>query len=257
MNAIKRRLIRFIPNLPMTMKLRSGGSIRYPARACRGLLIRNIDDYEHERAILAYDGEYVRPEMTVFDIGANIGIHTVRIGRLLGHGQITSFEPDETNLKWLEENISRNGIGGRVTIVPKAVDETSGFATFYEDQETRATGTIVPQDGNTMSHRLAKRPPKIAQVATTSIDDYCLKGDRRILPDLIKIDVEGAEARVLRGARQTIQTARPQIIVDGTPAEAAGILHELGYTLYDLVANRRRVREINDVPLTVLASGRL
>jgi hypothetical protein len=88
---------------------------------------------------------------------------------------------------------------------------------------------------------------------TVTIDDF-LAEHPQLVPSLVKIDVEGAEARVLRGMNRTLQTHHPRMILDSFEPEAADLLFETGYTLHDLIADRAVVRG-EPLPFTALASA--
>ena len=73
-------------------------------------------------------------------------------------------------------------------------------------------------------------------------------------PDLIKIDVEGAEIEVLTGAMALLRSSQPDLIIDGTTNIANAFLRKLGYQIYDLTDNRRVILEGDPQPYSILAS---
>jgi FkbM family methyltransferase len=254
MNVIKKHLISFIPNIKLTMSVPMGGKIRFRARSHKGFLVRKLTDYRHERVIFEYYDAKVRGPMTVIDVGANIGLHSIPLGMRLaaGGGRLIAFEPDVDNLALLHENIRLNGLEKTITVVEQAVDAEPGVATFWRDTASGATGTLSPQNGNAWYQQLVGKPPVIAQVTTTSIDAFC--DAQGLTPDLIKIDVEGAEARVLAGMRRLLSKKRVHLIIDGVTTEAADILSEARYELFDLEAEGRPVAPGPMQAFTVLAS---
>lgn len=148
----------------------------------------NPVEYEAFRPVL-------RPGDTALDVGANVGAYTVLFGIWVGErGRVFAFEPATGARAGLEEHIALNGLGGRVQVQPDAVSDRVGSAGFVSEG---AQGT------NHLVWRGAVSDTESAvAVPTITIDAFCEQ--RTLRPKLIKIDVEGAELAVLRGARRTI-----------------------------------------------------
>jgi FkbM family methyltransferase len=134
---------------------------------------------------------------TVLDVGANLGAYAVLFGQWVGPaGRVFAFEPAPEARRGLERHVALNGLGDRIVVRPEAMSEREGTVRF------RASGPhgdnrIMKIDGDDASDRI--------DVATTSIDAFCR--ERNLQPRFIKVDVEGAELDVLRGARATIAAA--------------------------------------------------
>jgi FkbM family methyltransferase len=161
---------------------------------------------------------HVRPGDTVLDVGAHAGYYTLQAARLAGEtGRVVAWEPDPRNAEKLRRHLRLNRLD-TVTVIEAAVADTVGWAPF-----ARGTGTGT---GHLAGEGEAK-------VRTVTID---AEADRLGLrAGVIKIDVEGAEAAVLEGARRTLERDRPVIFLSTHGAEAHGrasrILTGLGYTL--------------------------
>ncbi|HNU11809.1 MAG TPA: FkbM family methyltransferase [Rubrivivax sp.] len=147
-----------------------------------------------------------RPGDTVVDIGANIGWFTLHLARRVGPaGVIHAFEPEPANLRLLEANVRANGLSW-VVIHPVALGEAPGEALLH----TTAY--------NTGMHRLYDSVccdgPAIP-VAVQRLDDLLAPGQVA----LVKIDVEGYEHAVLRGARVLLSTPpQPRVVSEYCPA---------------------------------------
>jgi FkbM family methyltransferase len=131
---------------------------------------------------------------TVLDVGANLGAYAVLFGQWVGPaGRVFAFEPAPQARLGLERHVALNGLHDRVVVRPEAIAATDGTVRF------RASG---PHGDNRIVRLDRDDGPDRIDVATTSIDTFCR--ERNLHPRFIKVDVEGAELDVLRGARETI-----------------------------------------------------
>ena len=165
----------------------------------------------YEREIIGVLEERLKTGDVCVDVGAHVGYLSMIMARLVGpQGRVISFEPVRETYEALKENIQLNGLNN-VTIEPAAAGEADGFlelvCTKGEELSwtASATGYSLPGEGRRIS------------VPVVSLDGYFAASALR--PGLIKIDVEGAEAEVLRGARQTLRNIRPIVLVE---------IHDLG-----------------------------
>lgn len=135
------------------------------------------------------------PGDVVLDIGANLGAYTLLFGQWVGAtGRVVAFEPAPGPRRGLERHVALNGLADRVEVRAEAMSAARGRARFG--------GT-----GPSGHDRLTAGGEGSVEVATTSIDAFCEETGTR--PCLIKVDVEGAELDVLKGARTTIRMAGP------------------------------------------------
>ncbi len=142
----------------------------------------------------------VRPGSVAIDVGANLGIHSLALSRCVGEkGTVIAYEPSSAIHERLLRNIEQNAASN---IVPKklGLSERSGSAGF----EPHAS------DFNIGKGKLLDAAAQ--QIRVTTLDDETRALDGRI--DLIKIDVEGAELAVVRGARNTLASHRPMIVTE-------------------------------------------
>lgn len=148
---------------------------------------------------------YIKPGDTIYDIGANIGFFTVMCAKLTSPtGHVYAFEPVHETEEKLKRNIDLNKLNN-VTILEKAVSDHSGKSELRLNKYCGATSLVeIP---------IVSRLKGIAIVEVVSIDELI---DQKVLipPDLVKIDVEGAEFDVLHGMEQTIRTLKPIIICE-------------------------------------------
>jgi FkbM family methyltransferase len=167
----------------------------------------------------------VAPGMVVYDVGANVGFYTLLAAHLVGDGgQVAAFEPVPRNLAFLRQHVALNGLRA-VRVHDVALSDAEGTARFDLGEES------------SMGH-LSDRGT--LEVRTTTLDAVVARGELRP-PDVLKIDVEGAEARVLRGAARTLATARPTILLathgPAVHAECLALLRAAGYEVASLDAH--------------------
>ncbi|MGB7293177.1 MAG: FkbM family methyltransferase [Thermodesulfobacteriota bacterium] len=136
--------------------------------------------------------------MVAYDVGAHAGFYTMMLARLSGkEGRVYAFEPNALNLRYLKTHLEINNINN-VTILPIALGQDTGY-TFFNESGNSSTGHVTASRTTVM-------------VLLDSIDSLI---DKKLIepPNIIKIDVEGAELDVLRGAGAAIRTYHPIIFV--------------------------------------------
>jgi len=141
----------------------------------------------------------VTPGSTVVDVGAHVGFFTQRFARAVGDaGQVLAMEPEPTNYTRLCRRIARAGLGARVTACNVAAVEAPGD--YFLRLNPHHPG----------DHQLASDGLK---VVGRTVDE--LVATRTLPPvSVIKLDVQGAEARILAGAETTLQRYRPALLVE-------------------------------------------
>jgi len=172
-------------------------------------------DADFEEPVFETFRTLLRPGMTVFDIGANFGLYAVVAARTVGaEGKVFAFEPASVR-EVLADHVRLNGVGDRVEVVPMVVTDEPGEAEFWEPEDARLAS---------LSRAAAERnqAPTAHTERATSVDAFC--ESRKVMPDVLKIDVEGAEASVLRGARRFLERRHGTLILEVHP----WVLSDLG-----------------------------
>lgn len=167
--------------------------------------------------------EACRGKSCVFDIGGHVGLVSMPMSQVVAPGgRVFAFEPGTANLHFLRRHLELNGITN-VEVFAALVGESDGEAVFYEQRGPTGQNSVAVRK---------KSPELYSEVRRTQItlDSFCK--ERGLAPDVIKIDVEGAELMVLRGARTVLAQHRPRIFLSAHPRE----LGLLGHTTEDLVA---------------------
>ncbi|HEY2407147.1 MAG TPA: FkbM family methyltransferase [Polyangiaceae bacterium] len=180
---------------------------------------------------------FTHPGMTVYDIGANVGFFSILAARLVGHsGKILAFDPLPTNTQMVEYNAKLNGFE-QVEVHRAALGNEDGEAAF-----------VISSDPNWGKLKGIGVPASVSgeeRVVIHRIDSLVAGG--LPAPELIKIDVEGAEVAVLEGGSSTLRTARPILFIDlhGTNQGISRILRESGYDARIIGQGSRRIEDGN------------
>lgn len=171
-----------------------------------------------------------------WDVGANIGLFSWQCATVRPDFEIVSFEPDAKNLQCLRRTAQRWQLDQH-TIVPCAVAERSGRAAFFLDDIAGATGSLEKSQSFNF-HHYGHHAPEI-EVETISLDDFLARGGTP--PSLIKIDVEGAELRILQGGAGVLRDRRPILFYESFNhrAEMLALLQGYGYLVFE--SDRYRV----------------
>lgn len=166
----------------------------------------------------------VRPGDVVYDIGSNVGFFTVLCAKLAGPaGRVIAFEPLEATAQAARRNAELNQFG-HVTVLTRAVGKSSGTARLTLQQES--TWTRMAGEGDA---------GPTFEVALVAIDDLVASGDVPP-PNVVKIDVEGAELDVIEGMKDTLAAHRPRILCEmhGKNAAFAALMTSLHYDVRTL-----------------------
>jgi FkbM family methyltransferase len=180
--------------------------------------------------LLGLAAELIKPGSVIWDIGANLGLFSFAAAGLAGSkGRVFAVEPD-TYLVGLLRRSSRlqNNHAAPVEVIPCAVSDGLSLATFNIAKRARASNFLVGY-----GHSQTGGVRESQRVLTITLDWL---GTQIPAPDLIKIDAEGADFLVLKGASELIRNQRPILIFEGgkeIAQESADLLLPLGYTLFD------------------------
>jgi FkbM family methyltransferase len=172
----------------------------------------NIVRGQYEGDAIAFVTRHLRPGDVAIDVGAHIGLFAMEMAAAVGaSGIVYAFEAFEANADLLERSIAENRFEKRVVLRRAAVGTSSGTATLTFPVETLNTGGAyvlrpgtAPLPGN-----------RTAAVPLVALDDLEMRRPVR----LIKMDVEGAEPLVVRGARRVIAEDRPLILSELHPTQ--------------------------------------
>ena len=214
--------------------------VLHPGRN-EGVYVEAGGNYETDEVALCR--RLVRPGTTVFDVGANIGMYSLLFAAIAGsEGEVHAFEPEPRNAERLRLHLRLNPELGGVLVQEAAVGQNEGTVTLHAFEESHNSWhSLVPMElpdpfrpGQTV------RSERAIEVPCLALDDYCRRHDVERI-GLLKIDVEGGELGVLRGAADLLsrrvidhvlfEVSLPQIEAFGLdPGEIFGFLADAGYT---------------------------
>jgi FkbM family methyltransferase len=165
----------------------------------------------------------LKPGMTVWDVGANVGFYTLAFSRLVGDtGKVVAFEPSGLNAAYLLQHVTLNNLTN-VTVVQAAVSDEVGVVSFAVGRSS-FVGAITNSSGY--------------QIPSLSLDDYSQQHSGGVFPDVIKIDVEGAESSVLSGASRLLAEGKPELWLALHSEEqmklCSKLLAEAGYAVFSI-----------------------
>jgi FkbM family methyltransferase len=210
-------------------------------------------DLDHgSRDLFAFAEEFVKPGHVVWDVGANVGMFTFASAFRAGQsGQVVALEPDLFLVGLLRRSVaSMSTERARTTIIPAAVSDSLGIAELHVARRGRSTNHLASSKGSTQAGGVRET----VTVLTVALDWLAERFPR---PDVLKIDVEGAEANVLQGAENLISGSKPLILCEVSEANAdycTRFFQSHGYDLLD--ANDRNRGKIDRTVFNTLAVHR-
>jgi FkbM family methyltransferase len=192
----------------------------------------------YERSEISFFRSRFISDMTLIDVGANVGLYTgVALSRKGFNGVVLALEPHRESREFLQRTIASNRVTnqqGKVIVSDIAASDRAGSATFYKNSQNKGDNRIYPD-------------PLLDEeevIATDTLDNICQQHGIDSV-QFLKIDVQGAEAKVVGGAARLLQRSADCIVMtefwpyglsrSGSDALAyLESLGRLGFRLYEL-----------------------
>ena len=221
-------------------------TIKENVNGCKMILIEGdepitsciVETGQWEDKTTKFIKENLRSGQVFVDVGASVGYYTLLAATLVGtNGKVYSFEPLEENIEILLKNVVNNNFRN-VIAFPIALTDESGFKTKLYSNDVQGQGSLNPREFD-----------KVLEVNAAIFDE--LNKKEGIIPDMIKIDVEGAQMKVLKGMEMVLALDREMtIIIEDYKAETIDWLEKFGFKVittdreagnYMLVKNQKRI----------------
>jgi len=187
-------------------------------------------------------GELIKPGMTVYDVGANVGYVTLMLGKLVGaQGKVFAFEALPDNVERLRRNVELNGFNNRVNLFSGAVAAGAGEVRFL----VHASGGMGKAAGSAGREEHYQRE---ITVPCISLDTFVYEQDNPP-PQAVKMDIEGGEVMALPGMARVLAEARPLMLMELHGPESARAAWEsltsANYTLCEMKPGYPRVPSLD------------
>jgi len=193
-------------------------------------------------------GRILRTDMTFVDVGANEGEQTLFAAKRLTAGSVIAFEPNPAVFAMLAENVALNGFRN-TKLEQLGLSDQPGELTLFTTDSRDADGSL--NLGLSTLHERRGVSTSVASVPIDTLDRYAARANLKRL-DVLKIDVEGSELAVLRGATRTLTELRPRIIIEvnETTSRAGGyaateildLITRRGYVVHNILPDGRTLK---------------
>lgn len=230
--------VRLIPDVPMTVQVKGVGPLRIRLRRHRWFFWE--DFAKNDALILGIFARLIRPGDVVYDIGANIGLYTRLMRVWFGASRVIAFEPMRENFDLLQRNVALGRMEGEVDVHAVALSDVEGQEELQVDDMASGTAVLSSVSGGEASagRRVFGLGPKSERVEVARLDQFIEAHDLP-RPQMMKVDTEGAEVKVLRGAVETLRQHRPRLAIALHGVDKAkgvlSLLDELGYFSFGFV----------------------
>ena len=218
----------------------------------REMLLNGRSEWQREMITGEFDSEIFRyvekkgiSSGIVWDVGAHIGYHALSFASIMDdRSEVFAFEPNPENVSRLKENIQRN---------KELIDKISVFNFALSDKHSKENFLFsknIDTGQSSGSHLASVTPPSDAEeyrdffqmeVETRTGDEIILQGFAKV-PDIIKIDVEGAEFSVINGLKETIQKRKPTLFIE---LHNIVLMHNVQKSLFNMNYNTKILNESN------------
>ncbi|MDD2822973.1 MAG: FkbM family methyltransferase [Candidatus Daviesbacteria bacterium] len=194
---------------------------------------------EYEEMKFFYD--FIKKDDVFVDVGANIGAYSLLASSKIKKGKIFAFEPSKKAALYLRENIKLNHLENLVTVIESVVSDKDGFEKFTVGRHSEVDRIKSPETST----------QSVRTIASTTLDKF-LKSKRITYIDMVKIDVEGAELKILKGLKSYLKNSSVGSILfevnlnckdyGSTIDELFNFLEDKGFIIYSILENNKIVK---------------
>ena len=192
---------------------------------------------EYEPSLIKIILDAIVPDKDVIDVGANLGFFSCAAAKRLTTGRVLAIEPTDGAHKRLLHNLALNGVAEKVIVFKGLASDNVGDSDIHYIDGMEEYSSIEKSEH-----------PAVAGMEMTSMKVSAMPIDRLVAesgihPAVIKVDVEGAEGLVFKGAQETLREFRPLVLAElnrkmlgtfgSTPEELINSFKQLGYKTVD------------------------
>ena len=169
----------------------------------------------------------------LFDIGANIGVYALYAALRHPRSRVITFEPEYANLHYLRDNIIANGLQNRIEVYGVALGERTGLSSLHIQDLTPGAALHTESRESLSTTKTGKAVIYREGIYTLTLDDFCKQTG--ISPNCLKLDVDGTEPEVLKGALHSLASSTLYSLILEPPApetarrECEDILRAAGF----------------------------
>lgn len=211
-------LVRFADLPRFVMRLYPLDSVQHVSR-----LIKQYGMFEVEESFLVFNllqrlQQTKTAPVKLANIGANLGWYSLITVKGLPQLKVDAFEPTPETVEMFKHSIELNDLQDQITVYPYALSNEQGTSQFFVDSENAGSNSLMEASGE--QHHIGK----VIEITTDTMDHLYLPQPREAWPDVIVMDVEGHEQKVLDGAQQMLnqevdgQKWQPIIVTEFTPS---------------------------------------
>ena len=235
----------FINLYPLNMSTRSSLKVAIANRSeiqlYQQIFVKDIFNLENLPMVLPLK------KPVVFDLGANCGFFSLRILDIYPEAKIYAFEPQHSLVKSFNNCVTQNQLSDKVEIRQTAVGDKNGKSIFYENRS--------PISASLLKEKVSRRSiRKKYEIDLISVDQFCEDSDVSSV-DILKVDVEGSEIDVLKGAKDIMNSVKVLYIEVHPPFATANQIENI-LNQYNLVRDKTLERlQANDHDLVFTRSN--
>jgi FkbM family methyltransferase len=216
-----RLALKCLPDAPLTIQIPPIGPFRIRLRRNRSYWLRS--PVIGEAFFFGVFQRLLQPGDVFYDIGANLGLYVRFLIQQFDAGRVVAFEPMSDTFALLEANVAKDPkVAARTTLFKVAVGDVESVEKFQVDDMSSASSTLDRVSGGAASQgRLQYGLPPRFEIVQVMPLDTVIERNHLPPPQLIKIDIEGAAPLALAGMRRTLQTHRPDLVIETHGTEEA------------------------------------
>ncbi len=232
-------------NRPLTVSFNGIPVLLEPRGSIAGDIWAGVRCESHEVSFIL---NALEPGMIFFDVGTNVGLFAISAAKKIGGKGVYAFEPCSSTCELLKRNLKLNGLAD-VNVAQVALGESVGEGVLQINARGKDGLNTLGQPTHPSSEVVGQEEVRITTV------DVFVKGQNISRVDVMKVDIEGAELMLFRGARNLLERAdAPLILYEGFgfltrgfgyhPVEILWLLESCGYTLFVLNSETGEISDL-------------